>query len=315
MEFELVTEPGFPIAGTQQWLETLARLDQTSIRIRQARGGEREAITNRGTEQRPVYQVLGILTRSNRLRLPGGEFGLTDRARLDSWIKKIQAEGMDAPSKKTTVFGLTDEQLVAFHEQVAVPVTSATRGRRAGDVAREIVNGLGLEFIVSDTARRAFSGNESLSDELQKMSSGTALAAAVRPLGLVIRPEKTPGGTVRLLICEVRETEESWPIGWPPEDIPAKVAPKLFDSLKVTITGRPLTEALDAIQQRVQIPFLLDQNSLARRNIDPSTAKVNYTKERASYQKIVDHLLYQARLTSELRVDEAGQPFLWISAR
>jgi hypothetical protein len=148
------------------------------------------------------------------------------------------------------------------------------------------------------------------------LSTGTALAAAIRPLGLVFRPTKAKSGTsLQLLICDVRESDEAWPIGWPPQDIPVNVAPKLLENLKVTITNRPLSEAMEAIQKRVEVPFLFDHNSLARRRIDPTKATVSYTKDRASYLTTLQNLFAQAKLSSDLRVDEANQPFLWIYAR
>jgi hypothetical protein len=314
VDLELATEPSFPLGGTQSWLELFKRLGQTSIRIRQAEPGERESMQNEGTAEQPQYHVIGILTRSNRLRLPGGEFGLSDRARIGDWITRLRDEGAAGPVK-TAAFGLTEEQLVAFHDKLAATVPFTTRGRRAGDVARDIVRLAAVEFTVSEAARQAFQGDELLEDELRSLSCGTALAAAIRPLGLVMRPEKAVGGKIRLHLCDVREVEESWPIGWPLKDIPVKASPKLMESLKVTIANRPLTEALEAIQPRVEVPFLFDRNALARKRIDPGTAKVSYTKERTSYFDILKSLFFQAGLTCELRADEAEKPFLWISAR
>lgn len=213
ISFELVTEAGFPLGGAQSWIELFARLDQTSIRIRQAQAGDRESVENQGTEERPAYHVIGILTSRNRLRLPGGEYSLDDRTRIGDWIKKIMAEGESAPTRRTTVFGLTEEQLVAFHEKLAAPISCTTNGRRAGDVSRDIVKGLACDFSVSDAARQAFGESETMDDDLKGLASGTALAATVRPLGLVIRPENMGHGKVRLLICSVRETQEAWPIG------------------------------------------------------------------------------------------------------
>lgn len=314
IQFELVTEQGFPVDGAQSWLQLLAKLNQTSIRIRVAEAGERESIKNEGTDQKPIYHVVGVLTARNRLRFPGREFGLSDRERIGQWIQDLAKNGIGRP-KKTTVFGLTEEELVACHEKLAARISCATQGRRAGDVARDIVNGAGVGFGATDAARRALGGQAVVAEDLQPLSCGTALAAVIRPLGLVFRPERAANGTFRVQISEVREVEESWPVGWPLEDIPAKIAPKLFDYLKVTITSRPLTEALSAIQKRVQVPFLMDYNGMARGRIDPAEVKVSYTKDRAMYQKIIDNLLYQAKLTSELRVDEAGTGFLWISPR
>lgn len=314
MQLVLATEDGFDPTDSQRWLQFLAKLDLTSIRIRQAESGDRESITNRGTEARPSYYVVGILTSRNRLRLPGGEFSLADRERLAAWLNKIETDGAAGPTQKTAAFGLTAEQLVAFHEKISVPIACETKDRRCGDVARDIVKGIQLEFAVSDGAKKAFGSDELCGDDLRGLSAGTALAAAIRPIGLVVRPEKS-GKNVRLWICEVRETEEAWPVGWPSEETPVKTAPKLFESLNVDIKGVALSKAIDAIQPRVGIPFLFDHNGIARQRIDIATAKVKYPSGRAMYQKVLSSLLSQAKLSSDLRVDEAGKPFLWISPR
>ena len=109
LRFELVMEPGFSITDSQRWVQFLAKLDQTSIRIRQSQPSDREMITNRGTDDRPVYHVVGVLTNRNRLRLAGGEFSLGDREGMAAWIKKVESEGVAGPTLKTTVFGLTAE--------------------------------------------------------------------------------------------------------------------------------------------------------------------------------------------------------------
>ena len=314
VQFELATEAGFDPTDSQRWLQFLAKLEMTSIRIRQAEAGDRESITNRGTEARPLYHVVGILTSRNRLRLPGGEFSLADRERLAAWLNKLETDGVAGPTQKTAAFGLTAEQLVSFHDKVAVPIACETKGRRCGDAARDIVKAIQIESAVSDAAKKAFGTDEVCGDDMRSLTAGTALAAAIRPLGLVARPEKA-GKNVRLWICEVRETDEAWPIGWPSEEIPVKTAPKLFESLNVDIKGVALSTAMDAIQSRVGIPFLLDHNGIARQRIDISAVKVKYPSGRAMYQKVLSSLLSQAKLSSDLRVDEAGQPFLWISPR
>lgn len=314
LQFELVMEPGFPLTDSQKWVQFLAKLEQTSIRIRQAEPTDRIGITNRGSEQQPVYHVLGILTNRSRLLLPGGEFSLSDREAMAGWIKKVEADGAGGPTTQPTAFGLTAEQLVDFHETLARPAECETKGRRCGDVARDLVKTLPLEFAVSDAARQAFGSDESCGDNLRGLSCGTALAAAIRPLGLVFRPEKS-GNNVRLWIGEVREAPESWPIGWPPQETPGQTAPKLFESLNVEIKDVSLAKALDSIQPRVAMPFLYDYNGMLRNRIDPATVTVKYPKGRAMYRKILDNLLYQGKLSGGLRVDEAGNPFLWISPR
>ena len=308
MQFELVTEAGFLSTDTQRWVQFLAKLDQTSIRIRQANSGDRESITNRGTEERPVYFVVGVLTNRNRLRLPGGEFSLSDRERLATWIKKVETDGVDGPTQKTTAFGLTAEQLVAFHEKLAPPTKCETKGRRCGDVARDLVQGCRWNSpFRMERNRHSATGNVRRRFARLGRRNGTGRRRADRSDWSFAR--KSLEKESRLWICEVRETDEAWPVGWPSEETPAKLAPKLFESLNVEIQDVSLAKAIDAIQPRVGVPFLFDYNGMARERIDLAAVKVKYPKGRAMYRKVLDNLLYQGKLSSDLRVDEAGHSF------
>ena len=315
VSFELVTEGGFPVGGQRKWINVLKDLDQTGIRIRAGRPGDKVEVTNLGTEASPSYHVVGILTSNNRLEVVGGRFSLNDRAKIAQWIKKLQQEGVDAFTGARAAFGLKPEELVAFHDALAKPIAFDTKDVRAGDVARKLVRGLPMQVTVSAEARRAFARDEAVLDELNGLSTGTALAATLRPLGLVMLPRKPPGGKVLLLICDVRQAEESWPVGWPPEASPRKAAPDLYEYLPVEIADIPLSEAIAAIDGRVKTPFLFDHNGMARLQIDPAAKNVNFPRKRVQYRRVLDQVLFQGGLKSEVRLDEAGGPFLWISPR
>lgn len=313
VSFELVTGNGFPLNASRKWVDLFKDFEGTNVRIRGARGNEQTTVENVGTDASPSYHVVGILIGDNRLHLLGGEFRPTDRAKLAEWIKKLRNEGIDGLTAVRVAFGLTSEQLVAFHEQVGQPLSFSTKDVRAGDVARRIVRDLRIPFDVSPAGRSAFARNEAVLDELNGITSGTALAATLRPLGLIWRPAKRDDGKVILSIQEAGESEVSWPIGWPIKDTPLATAPKLFDNLKVEIRDTPLAQAIDAIQPRIELPFLFDYNSMARHRVDPATSNVNYPPKRASYKRILDTVMFQAGLALELRMDEADKPFLWIS--
>jgi hypothetical protein len=314
VSFELVTGNGFPLNGAQKWVNLFKNIAGTSVRIRAARGSETTTVENIGTDAFPSYHVVGILLGDNRLRLLGGKFTHTDRAKIAQWIKKLRSEGVDGLTAVRVAFGLTSNQLVAFHERVSRPLAFSTKGERAGDVVRKIVRAIDVPFDVSTAGRAAFARNEVVSDELKGITSGTALAATLRPLGLIWRPFKREDGQVILSIKETGEGEDSWPIGWPIKGTPLSTAPKLFESLKVEILDTPLSVAIDAIQPRVKLPFLFDYNSMARHRIDPATKHVNYPSRRVSYKRILDNVMFQAGLGIELRMDEVENPFLWISS-
>ncbi len=311
--FELVTGNGFPLNAARKWVDLFKNLESTSVRIRGAHGSEQTTVENVGTDALPSYHVVGILLGDNRLRLLGGNFAHTDRTKIAQWIKKLRSEGVDGLTAVRVAFGLTSEQLVAFHERVSRPLAFSTKGVRAGDVARQIVRDLQVPFDVSTVGRAAFARNEIISDDLNGITSGTALAATIRPLGLIWCPHKREDGKVILSIKEVRESDESWPIGWPIKGTPFSTAPKLFENVKVEIRDTSLSQAIEAIQPRVELPFLFDYNSMARHEVDTATKNVNFPSKRASYKRILDTVMFQAGLGTELRMDEAEKPFLWIS--
>jgi hypothetical protein len=315
VDLELVTEPGFPLTAAQRWVDRLKDLGASGLRIRSARYGDEPVIENRGTERNPSYRVVGVLTERNQLIVPGAALSLNDPTGIARWIERLRQQGIDAASGKTGVFGLTKEELLAFHERMTKPISSSTKDRRAGDVTREIVTGLGVPYEVSPGASRAFARDEVVPDELVGLTGGTALAAVLRPLGLAVAPQRNRSRQIVLRIAESGDFDESWPLGWPPEAPPFRVAPSLFERINVEIKNTKLSEAITVIQKRVEVPFLFDHNALARHQIDLDSLDATYPEGRAAYLKILDRLLFDAQMTSELRVDERGKPFLWITSR
>jgi hypothetical protein len=90
--------------------------------------------------------------------------------------------------------------------------------------------------------------------------------------------------------------------------------PSMLKFVSVGITDTPLDEAVSAIQQRLEAPVLWDRNALAREGIDPHETKVTVPAGRTYYKRILSKILSQAKLRSEVRVDEAGTAFVWITA-
>ncbi len=315
VELELITEPDFPLGGQQRWLEALSKVGVDGIRIREGKSGDEGGITNDGTEAAPRYRVFGVLTSRNQLRFPGVTFSIGDIGGMKDWFAKLKADGTEGLFAAKGAFGLTGKQLLEVHEALSPGVGFSTKGEPAADVVARIVRSIELDVKTHPSAKTGLESGDKVASELNGLSRGTALAAVLRPLGLVLVPVRPSGGTTTLWITDARTAKEIWPVGWPPEKSPAETFPKLFDFRPVDIQDFPLSDALAAIEQALESPILYDHNSLARHGVDPAKVIVNIPKMRTYYQKIVDRLLAQAKpqLTSEIRVDEAGQPFLWIT--
>jgi hypothetical protein len=142
VELELLTEPGTPVTGSHQWLAELRDVGLSGVRIRAAKPGDREELKQRGSDASPVYQVTGLLTTRNTLRVPGGEFRMTDKAGLKQWLAKLQEGGEGGLFEKSGEFGLTARQLVSVHEALSKPVLFSTKGERSFDMMKRVAGGL-----------------------------------------------------------------------------------------------------------------------------------------------------------------------------
>ena len=312
VELEIASEPGLPVANAREWTEMLSKAGFTTVRIRGGRQGDTLSIQARGTQAAPSYLVTGALTADGKLQLLKGRFGLGDRAQIEAWLAKLREGGEEAITVKPAAFGLLPRQLVAVHEALAVPVAFSTKGKKPRDVAKLIADSLTLKFITDAAGQAALASEEPVADELQGVSAGTALAAVLRPLGLVLAPEKI-GSEVRLRICDSRAAKEHWPVGWPLKSNPGTTLPGLFKYLDVEIEQTPLSETLAAIGGRLKAPLLIDHNSVARRSVDLNM-KVDLPRGNTYYSRALDLLLIQAKMKYEVRIDEADKPLLWITA-
>jgi hypothetical protein len=312
VSLELITESGFPAEGQPRWLESLKTLGFTSVRIRSARADEEPLITNRGTDENPRYAVIGVLTKDNQLHLPGLTVRPGQRQSLADWLARLREGGEDAITGVAGAFGLTAKQFVVLHDAVKSAIAFETKGKLVRDVVQQIMDSAPVAVEIDPTAEPVIAGNERVSDDLQGLSRGTALAAVVRPRGLVVIVTGQGKRVAGLRITKPTGDEEAWPVGIAPTTPPDKLAPALFKFINVEINERPLSEAITALQERIQIPVLFDHNALAKHEVD-IRAKVNFPPKKTFYKKIVDDLLFQAMLRSELRVDDADKPFLWIT--
>jgi hypothetical protein len=310
VDLEVAIEAGFIPTESRAWSEMLSQAGFSSVRIKSGMN-ESPSMQTMGTPSAPAYRVVGILTSSNQLLLPKGRFGLGDRSAIEAWVRKLREGGEDAINIKPAAFGLLPKQLVAVHEALAVRVEASTLGRPPREVAKQIADRLSLKFISDEASQRTLASGEPVADELIGLTSGTALAAVLRPLGLVMFPEKS-GSDIRLRIAASSSAKEQWPVGWPLKGNPNETLPELFKQLKVEINNTPLSEALTAIGSRIKAPLLIDHNALARGEINLN-AKVSLPAGNTFYSKALDRLLFQARLKYDLRLDEADKPFLWIT--
>jgi hypothetical protein len=330
VELEIATEQGVQITAPQEWLQLLTGLGIEHVRIRAMRAGDEPNVVDQGKVAGARYHVVGILTRGDQLRLPGRTFSRGDRAKLKDFFAQLAADGAESMTAPRGRFGLTEKELQAVLADFTQPVNFETKGQPLRVVLDQFQSRLTGKLGMDADVERQVRDVAPVADDVKSLSAGTALAMVLRSYDLVMRPEKTRGqpvvyritrvdtealrqGTIGPLESDDAAAMQNWPIGWEFNETPGDVAPTLSEFLNAEIDGYTLAEALAAIGPRIKIPFYFDHAVLKANQIDPAKVQVKIARTRTSYKRVIDRVLGQARLGSQLRVDEAGTPFLWIT--
>lgn len=296
----------------QNWAKLLNQLRVDRLTIRQSQAGDKPKIESSGGD-RTTYRVVAVLTERNELLLPGGRFTLRDSAGLEIWLKKLRQDGPAGSAKPKLPFGLSEAQLAHVMEDLSSPVNFSTANMDRADVLGKIAGKLSSQVAQPRQAAAALAEAGAVSEELQGMSAGTVLACILRPAGLGLAPKPVDKSKLQYEVVSLRE--ETWPVGFYDEDKELKLMPEMVQQITAEIKpGTSMTKALAAISGRLKAPILMDHNSLAVADIDPNEVTVSVKSGRYLITNVVDRILSPSRMTKQVRRDEAGNPFLWVTA-
>ena len=313
VELELATEQGVQITAPREWLQLMAGLGIQNVRIHSASATDKPVVVNRGDTAHPRFHVVGILAANEELRLPGGRFQITDRQKLANYFARLSADGADALTAPRGRFGLTEKDFAAVHADLAQPMHFATQSQSLRAVLERLQTKFALPIAPDAAAEQIIRTAPPIADEVGNLTAGTGLAIVLRNYGLALRPDKSLGKPLALRVVLEGSVDDSWPIGWESKASPGETAPALMEFLNVEIEGYTLQEAVDAIAPRIKMPVFWDHAALAKDHIEPTKIQVHVPRTRTFYKRILDRVLIQGRLAGELRVDEAGTAFFWIT--
>jgi hypothetical protein len=316
VELDVRLEPGFNTGDVQRWNAMLGQAGFDSVRLggNAAKPGPAiEPFTGIGGAS---YKVYGVLTRGGQLAVPQARFGLGDRAALATWVAKLRASGPPlAPGEKPPPFGLPPEMLDAVRRDLARFADFQTQGRTPTEVVNDLANRLGYPVTADATIAEQLGRGEKVPGELKGLSCGTIAAAVLRREGLSFVPATAKSGGVEYRVVRAAAGQDVWPVGWPPERPIPELLPDLFTLRNVKIDGYKASDLLQVVADRLKLPMLFDEQALVLKKLDPSKVVVNIPEGQLGYEAVLDRALFQASLKHEVRVDDAGRPFLWITSR
>ena len=89
--------------------------------------------------------------------------------------------------------------------------------------------------------------------------------------------------------------------------------PDLFKFHNVSIQDISVGKVLEEVGKRLKAPVLLDRAAIARHGVDLDKTDVTLPSKRTTYGLVLNRALFKAKLKYDLRVDEAGKPFIWVT--
>ncbi|MGA2799387.1 MAG: hypothetical protein ABSE63_17530 [Thermoguttaceae bacterium] len=318
----------------QDWGQALAGAGIKNVRFRSATSVDKVGIEIEGAAEHPLYIVTGKVLSRDELLLPGVRFKRSEVKRLAQWLDDLAQNGPPDKRPKIVDFGLTAAQFEQVKKDLAVPVGFSTSGSARRETVEKIGRKLSFPLRFEDPllpspetgegpgvrASRGetpkffpASGDDKVEDELSELSCGTALAFLLRSAGYCLVPQLA-GNQIKYSVMKVQANiKEIWPVGRKPEGPPPEVLPGLFEFLNVNVQNVPAATVLDAIGKRLKTPVLYDRAALAKYKIDPAKAMVTFPHARTNYSMALEKMLFPAGLEIEIRVDEAGTAFLWVT--
>ena len=303
--------------GTQQrWMKMLQNVgaDRVSSRTNPDGAAAVEESEIRGTR---LIKVRGFL-QDDKLVLASGSYRLSDSAKIRDLLQRLRDDGKDTTLAAKHDFGLTRDQLIDLATKFAKPVAEPTKGKPFLATVEALVGKTGVSFVRDSSARAALASQDKVTQEFEGMASGTALAAMLKPLGLVMEPSRQQGQQVKVHLKQARDSKKSWPVGRDPETAPVMVEPRLFTRMPIGIKNFPLDKVMEAVQKKAKIPFIYDEQVIAAAGIDVAKTKVSISNKDGVLMVMIGKLLRQTapkRLSQEIKIDDAGQTFLWITIK
>ena len=317
LELKVQIDARSAVGTSHEWMQALSEVGADRV-IAETSKVREPSFKETGSGNFKTLSITGIVKRGT-LYLPGGKFKISQTAAIRNHLRKLRDDGAEVTIAEKVAFGLTAKQLLSVHDALGATLNTSTKGKRAATLARQLLELSGFETVIDNSARRSLNAsNHEMQVELDGFSLGTSLALTLRTMGLVFEPIRPQGKQVQLRIRTSDDNSENWPVGWPVSESLSVAAPKLRIKVPIQAQGAEILKLLQAIEGRVEIPFVFDDRNIGQKGIDLESTKVTYTRAaKSSYERVIDKVLNQCKpkLKSELRIDEVGKRFLWITPR
>lgn len=334
------------VLGVRRWRETFAALG-TDTTVRTGRPGDVLGVTETPGAGLRTVTATGRLAAGGTLLFTDRQFTPDQTRALSAWVDALRTHGAAGDPSGQPLWGLSERQFRTVFAALSDPAPAgfaAASGGAIGPALLALELPPAMPLRVSEQASAllraadgpAGTGPAGAGDgPLPRLSKGASLAALLARRGLGFHPTRTPAGTLELTVTlrpagdvlvaipgtaeaaapEAAAPSGAWPVGWKAAAGPGRLAAAggLFTFTSLGLRESPLTAFADAVEAQSGVPVLLDAAALRAAGVDPAKATVSVPPGRGTWGKAVRYAVAEHALKSELRRDEAGRGFLWVT--
>lgn len=295
------------------WQPTLKKLG-VRLRIRSGRKGEKLGVKETRRGEYRLVELTGKLDRRGRLVFEDRTFTRDQSSKLQSWLEELKSFGAQGAPDGKPLWGLTQTQFGQVFKALSGPVKTEIHGKPLGTA-----QGM-LDLPRKYPLRYSFDAKKHLADENPKVkkhvkghSLGTTLSLILRDVGLGFRPVRTESGSIELVVDPLSLRKDTWPVGWKPKRSLMKTAPALYKDETFELKKVKLLDVFYALSVKTGVPVHVDYYLAKKKKVDPEKKVVSYRKAYMTPSIVLKDLSIRSGLVREVRIDERGQPFVWVT--
>lgn len=315
VEVLIQSQPSYRI-NAQEWGRVFQQLGY-SVKFREARAGEAPRVEDLDRDDFRATRVVAAMAADGSIRIGKQKFDVETTQPLTLALEEIRRHGAKGPPDASPTWGLTDDQFKDITQLLAVPVENSVELQSSILAIESIGLPASLKFKFTESARelalarRPASAPETI--ELQGFSRGSAIAIVLAQYGLGFRPRPVAPGQFVLEIDRGDESSNLWPVGWKPEQSFTEILPAYFRAIPLDVEDVNVNALVGAISEKIAVPHFSSAHRLTAMGLDLNSLKYTRKNDRISPARLLTAIGDKMNLGFDIRVDEAGKMFLWVT--
>src|SRR5581483_2127861 len=247
--------------------------------------------------------AIGRLDRQGRIVFPDRSFTTADASKLKEWFNDLRTYGKQGAPEGQPLWGLSKQQFELLYAALSEPSTTELQDLPLDKAVTtlKLPDAYPIRWSTSATQRLQSLGKDgTVRQKVVGFSKATALAIALNDRGFGFRPNRTPAGSLELVIePQSRGRSDLWPIGWPTQRQIPELLPGLFEMTNIELHQQPLLEVLDAASDLTGARILFDYAAIEQRPVNLAALKVNYPLKKTTWSIALRAVLVPQKLNRE----------------